>query len=361
MVIGVICCAASANAANLPMTVGLVSENPIAPGVTTTLSAQSLTIPLRRNGQTVNVRVDDALFLIKVGSLAVESCGSYHPFDILNGSAVVGKFPYAGGLVSRASLAAVKGSGFIDFATGSVIMKVSGTIITPGGALTHVSGATSAHLQSPSVAVLHMDGSVSVGATVQGCQFSHPRRAAQLQASLTQAFVSCYNPGGNTPNATTEGGIPSCAPPETFAAQNGHANGWFLGPRGSGSVRLKTKANAPRHPYNALGSTGDVIIALALKDVRNGAGLANGEARLTILIRATIADHADGDMTVVDFPLNTSVTVVAGAVNVQRSVDAILNAMDQPGLPACSNVEVLSVSVADENGDTFANMGVLLP
>src|SRR5205085_1736576 len=99
----------------------------------------------------------------------------------------------------------------------------------------------------------------------------------------------------------------------------------------------RTRTTAPRHPYNALGSTADVIMALSLKDVRDGAGPANGEARLKVAIRATIMDHAGGDMTVVDFPLNTSVTVVEGSVNAQRSVDVILNAMNLPGLPACSN------------------------
>jgi len=48
-----------------------------------------------------------------------------------------------------------------------------------------------------------------------------PKKAASFSANFVQAFVSCGNPGGNPPNAFTEGGIPSCQPPETYDEQAG--------------------------------------------------------------------------------------------------------------------------------------------
>src|SRR2546427_8359009 len=55
---------------------------------------------------------------------------------------------------------------------------------------------------------------ISASAARAQCAFQHPKKAGKLQSNLIQAFVSCNNPGGNQPNNTTGGGIPSCSPPE---------------------------------------------------------------------------------------------------------------------------------------------------
>src|SRR5690242_17866826 len=42
-------------------------------------------------------------------------------------------------------------------------------------------------------------------AQVPFCQYEHPTSAKSTKLTVVQAFVSCNNPGGNTPNSTTEG------------------------------------------------------------------------------------------------------------------------------------------------------------
>ncbi len=36
------------------------------------------------------------------------------------------------------------------------------------------------------------------------CAFVHPKKAKLIAMNLVQPFVSCNNPGGNLPTATTE-------------------------------------------------------------------------------------------------------------------------------------------------------------
>src|SRR5690242_11786085 len=63
------------------------------------------------------------------------------------------------------------------------------------------------------------------------CAFNGPHGSsgttAYFSSTLVRAFVSCGNPGGNTPNATSVGGVPTCQPVETFHQQAGSpAGGW---------------------------------------------------------------------------------------------------------------------------------------
>jgi hypothetical protein len=82
---------------------------------------------------------------------------------------------------------------------------------------------------------------------------------------------------------------------------------------------------------------------------------------LATVARATFDDRAGGDMTVDDFPANFPLLIADGKINVKTSADVLLNGISQPGLPHCSNIETVSITVLDENGNTFANVGVFLP
>jgi hypothetical protein len=53
--------------------------------------------------------------------------------------------------------------------------------------------------------------------------------------------------------------------------------------------------------------------------------------------------------------------VTAGRANLKTSFDTMLSDINLPGLPACSNVELLFVSVLDPHGDAFASPGIYLP
>jgi hypothetical protein len=215
------------------------------------------------------------------------------------------------------------------------------------------------------------------------CGFEHPVKAKKLQANLVQAMVSCGNPGGNAVNDNTEGGVPSCSPPETFNEQAGSpANGWLWDEtRSSGMLRLQAKTS----PYPASNDTTlpppcanpllcpagavDLFVGLRLKAILDAAGPANGTGTLATVARATINDRGtdgmagtgdDTDMTIVDFPAGFPFTLENGKTNLKSSAAALLNAIGQKSLPSCSSIEVVAVSVLDENGNGFASIGTFL-
>lgn len=197
------------------------------------------------------------------------------------------------------------------------------------------------------------------------CAFPHPKSASKFQTSLVQAFTVCGGPACHycTPNAATEGGVPACAPPETFAQQNGNTyTGWMWDPNsGRGQVQLTALRTGPVHPLDPPGDTTDMGITLKLTGVVNLIGSATGTGSLAFYLRGTLDDRARGDMTEVDFPINVAFTMTGGKTTVKTTVDAALNDLPQPGLPHCSSVAVLAVLVTDPNGDIFADQGIFLP
>ena len=200
------------------------------------------------------------------------------------------------------------------------------------------------------------------------CDFEHPKSAGKVQGAFVQAFVSCGNTGGNSPNTSNESGsVPTCKPPETYNEQNGNpGSGWrWDETKGKGQVQFTAK-NAPlvMPPNNTLnppGDTRDLAVKLKLKGVADGASsTATGNGFLATVARATLDDRVGGSMTVVDFPVSFPVPLVLGEVSIKTSADAALNALGLSGLPGCTSIEIVDVSVLDENGNTFARMGTYL-
>src|SRR6185436_2588581 len=69
--------------------------------------------------------------------------------------------------------------------------------------------------------------------------YEHPAKAAAFKANMVQAFVSCGNTGGNTPNADADGPgtTPTCYPAQTLNEKAGSpANGWHWGPKSAASI-----------------------------------------------------------------------------------------------------------------------------
>ena len=194
------------------------------------------------------------------------------------------------------------------------------------------------------------------------CAYAHPRKAARFRSALTQAMVPCGNVGGNTPNVATEGGVPACKPPETFNEEAGsQENGWVWGPQSYGFVTFKASSNQIVNPLNPL-NTQDLIVSLQLKQIFDAHGaVSQAPGTLETIVRATIEDRAGGDMTAVDEAFTFDFALQGGQVALKTSVNALLNANDEPGLPGCASIEILSVRIADENGNTFAVPGVFLP
>jgi hypothetical protein len=225
------------------------------------------------------------------------------------------------------------------------------------------------------------------------CAFEHPKKAGKFQGNFVQAFVSCANVGGNSPNTNTEGGVPTCKPPETYNEQAGSPpTGWeWDEEKGQGQVQFKASKTPPVNILNPPGDTMDLAVKVKLKGVVYDGGLAcssgpNKDATCTVdsecpnsvcgpfnipagpstgflatVARATLDDRAGGDMTVTDFPANFPIAMADGKVNTKTSADVLLNGISQPGLPHCTNIETVSITITDENGTTFANVGVFLP
>lgn len=196
------------------------------------------------------------------------------------------------------------------------------------------------------------------------CSFEHPKKAGKYQASLVQAFVSCGNLGGNTPDATTEGGIPSCKPPQTFNEHNGNfSTGWRWDElKGSGSVQLKSAKNKIGLSFlDPPDDTTDVAVSLKLNGVLDQLGPASGTGTLALIVRATLKDRMNGDMTVIDFPAGFGVPITDGKVSLKTTANSLLNNISQPGLPGCSSLELVDIRVNDENGNTFATVGLFNP
>jgi hypothetical protein len=295
------------------------------------------------------------------------------------------------------------------------------------------------HMFVAGAAALAIGFTASIASAV--CSIEHPKKAAGGKMSFVQAFVSCGNVGGNTPNTTTEGGVPACVPPETFHQQAGSPNGgwmWDEG-KGQGSVQFKASKNKVENILNPVPNTADLVIQLSLAGVIDETGPAGPAfGTLATVARATLEDRvgggrcskgkqcsagandgaickvdsecpggfcledhpctaqgsceggsndgADCDVasecpggacadqcpagtcvdfgtpkTVVDFPAGFQITVVDGKSKLKTSANVLLNTIGQPGLPGCSSIELISVTVVDPNGNTFANLGTFLP
>ena len=113
---------------------------------------------------------------------------------------------------------------------------------------------------------------------------------------------------------------------------------------------------------NPAGDTTDLLAKLKLKGVVSpDAPLgANGDGTLATIARATLDDRVGGPMTVIDFPAGFPFTLEEGKANLQTSADALLNSIGQPGLSHCSTLEIVTISVNDENGNPFGRLGAFL-
>jgi hypothetical protein len=198
------------------------------------------------------------------------------------------------------------------------------------------------------------------------CPLAMPK-AKSFSVSLVQAFVSCGNPGGTTPNATVENGTwPTCAPPETFnEAYGSPINGWVWGPKSHGTLKLKAAKNKVAHPLNTDPNAVDVTIQLNLGGILDGNGPAGDpvptSGGLSLWLRRTFDDRAGGPMTMIDFPYSIGFAMSSGKAKLKTSLTNLLNNLGEQALPGCSSLEIIYVGVRDSNGANFGSMGITLP
>jgi hypothetical protein len=200
------------------------------------------------------------------------------------------------------------------------------------------------------------------------CAFNGPHGSsgstAYFVSSLVRAFVSCGNPGGNTPNATSVGGIPTCQPVETFHQQAGSPSGGWRFDNGSsyGVVKIKRTTGGDNAPFPP--TLRDAVVYLKMYHIAQEGGgpghFANGKGTVQMVFRITSDDYANGDMTYVDFPAGFGFTLNGGSVYMTKKLGDLMKDISQPRFPDCTSIEVVSVWVVDPNGNVFAVPGVKL-
>ena len=217
---------------------------------------------------------------------------------------------------------------------------------------------------------------VSSASTVHAqCAFSHTGAADTFESGFVASFFGCAGDYSHFPgNDMTEGGLESCSPPSTYTEGSGSPlNGWswdeFFGSAstGSASIRLSRTRNRLVSALNPPGDTKDVRVRLRMSGVRDQDGPANGIGTLSALATMTLRDRRgtatesdDTPMTLADLRFESAFTLTDGEADLDTSVDAMLNAIGQPGLPHCSSLEFFAIELADQNGTTFAQLGTWL-
>jgi len=189
------------------------------------------------------------------------------------------------------------------------------------------------------------------------CAFDGPSKAKGFKTNLVRAFAPCPSITFPAPNSQTGTGVPTCAPPKDYSLHNGG----FI-PRGSGcSVSAKAKLESP---CSAGIGTQDCM-NIALKAQCTGVTFVDGITptnepgwSLNIVARATIDDPDFGDMTTINYPVNIVFPQpVKGKFSLKANTSSILLGLGLEPLPACSEVEIVSLSIKDPDDHIFAKIG----
>jgi hypothetical protein len=201
------------------------------------------------------------------------------------------------------------------------------------------------------------------------CAFDRPTHGSttntgDLRTSLVQAYVACGNPGGNTPNAAYLGIVPACSPPETLNVQAGSpVSGWrFSQVPGQSWGRLEM--NRQSGVFVNPSGIRDMRIRLTLKQIVQTNGTtpvaAGTPGTIALLLRSTVSDPVNGDMTMIDFPVNIPFAfTTAGIVNNATTIlGNVMNSSFGFRFPDCASIEIVSVAVLDSNSNVFAVPGI---
>lgn len=185
------------------------------------------------------------------------------------------------------------------------------------------------------------------------CAFDGPAKAKSMKASLIRVFARCPYTSFPAPNSSTGTGVPSCSPP--FAPSS-----YEFDDR-KGACRLSTKSSVEDPCPNDFSSS-DPCMVMTLKLKCSGVLNPGGTTptndpgfALNVIIRATIDDPQNGDMTAIDFPVQFALQSKDGKVTAGPQSQLLSAAIAGP--PPCSELEILHVAVQDPDGNPFATWG----
>jgi hypothetical protein len=202
------------------------------------------------------------------------------------------------------------------------------------------------------LAVIGLVGSVA-SANAQ-CAFDGPAKAKGIKTSLIRSFAGCPSITFASPNSSTGGGVPTCAPPYAHSA--------FLFDNKAGSCNFNTSAKIEAPCSNGQpGNCMNLSIKTGCKGVLESDGVTpvSGPGwSVSTVSRATLNDPDNGDMTVIDFPVQIPFPAASkGKFSRKTDTNELLDLLGLPALPECTQVEVVSLAVQDPGGNPFAKIG----
>lgn len=197
----------------------------------------------------------------------------------------------------------------------------------------------------------------SVAAAHAQCAFDGPAKAKGMKSSMVRAFAGCPSITFAGPNSSTGGGTPTCSPP--------YAHSQYLFDDAKGKCDFKTSAKKEEPCGDGSGSPcmNLKISAKCSGITRNDgitpiSGLTDSGWSVSTISRATLNDNDNGDMTVINFPVQIGMpTPSAGKMSVKTDTNTILAGLGIAALPGCAQVEVVTLAIQDPSGNPFAVMG----
>jgi len=253
-----------------------------------------------------------------------------------------------------------------------------------------------------SVSVLALLVSCASAASAQ-CRFNATAKAKGMKASLVRMYAKCYTeapePGygeyGLGVNTTTGGGRAACGPPEParlsdhstcppFPVPWGCDDAWWMAPSpyhfdpvtGGGDVALRSVVepdcsrldDADGKPLGLpAGPCHVTYVKATCRGILDSNGLPitssdHDEWDLSLLVRMSFDDGANGDMTIIDFPVTFLFEPpdhgrIHLESNTARALASILVDTSSAALPTCTNFQILKLTVKDPEGLPFATLG----
>jgi hypothetical protein len=206
-------------------------------------------------------------------------------------------------------------------------------------------------LKLAAVAAVAASSLVGADAFAQ-CAFDGPSKAKGFRTSLVRAFYGCPATSFPAPNSQTGTGVPACSPPYPYSI-------YGFDPHGSCTLKLDAKREEPCSTGFSSECTG-LTFGVKCSGILDpgGATLTNAPGfKLSMVVRTTIDDRDNGDMTVIDFPIWIAVPPAKnGKLSVSTRLSSPLLDLG-PGLPGCAELELVHATLRDPDDNPFATLG----
>ena len=206
------------------------------------------------------------------------------------------------------------------------------------------------------IAAVAIIGASAVGAHAQ-CEFDGPAKSKGMKSSMVRSYAGCPSITFAGPNSSTEGGTPTCAPPYA------HSTYLFDDLKSGCDFKTSAKKEDPCSDGSGIACMNLGIQAKCSGILRSDgttpiSGVTDIGWSISTISRATMDDPGNGDMTVINFPVQISFPEPSsGKLSVKTGTNDILAGLGLAALPGCAQIEIVDLAVQDPSGQPFAVMG----